>query len=151
MLVLVDTGALEDSTKDETSEDEVLETMLNDEVLAAVGTIVDVLVTAATVELELLTAALELVDDEEGTTDELAACVVETTAVVPPALVTTLDEDVSTTTADDEVCCCPPISIDADESWSVSLYAAPARGTSFTKSFEVDRSWVRCRWARPRA
>lgn len=117
VLVLVDTGALEDSTEDGTSEDEdeVLLMVLDDEVIAEVGTIVDVLVTAATVELELLTAALELeLADDEVPIDELATCV-ETTAVVLATVGTTL-LDVSPPTAADDVLPCPPISIDADES-----------------------------------
>lgn len=44
--------------------------------------------------------------------------------------------------------CAPPISIDAVESWSVSLYAAPARGT--TMWGVTDARWLRCRCARPR-
>jgi hypothetical protein len=117
VLVLVDTGALEDSTEDGMSEDEeeVLLMVLDDEVIAEVGTIVEVLVTAATVELELLTAALELeLADDEVPTDELATCV-ETTAVVLATVGTTL-LDVSPTTAAEDVLPCPPISIDADES-----------------------------------
>lgn len=96
---------------------------LADDVTTVLEPTLDVLVTEVTTSVTLSTLVVT-----EDTTGELVI-----TALLTVAAALLL------------VCrWAPPISIDAVESWSVSLYAAPARGAT-TMCGATDARWLRCR------